>query len=241
MDEEKKALLNRVISFDPIDEAEKLAEAGEIPKKAVTGLGFLFLQKNSEIKRNLFESEGDIHFSIEAIKAMGIIKSLGFIPVLTDPFYSDSSEKNETFIIYWNPEGFLLTFESYNGHVNSAKLHFEVLERKKGDYKKIWQLHSSGGFTKTKTHNKMRFCGDMDVREGLKLAIENLRDVGKVQNKWRGDSTRHFFWFINHQEVHTINETVGKDDWNCKSRRYDMITNGRLKRLPDYVRSAIWR
>ncbi len=234
MDEETRSKFRRIKDFDPIDTAEKLL-GEDAPQEAINAAGFLLLQESIASKRRMSEEIGDIHFGSKAVDAMKLIKSLGFDQIYVERFWPDDKDTNELFLCYWHPkDGLLLVLETYGEKINKVHIYFEILERKHGDWKKFFNLHGSGGLDLCKTHNKFRFFGDIDCRDGILSTIEEVRAAGKLQVRWR--SSRHHIWLVSYQDEHESNKHGNEKYFNGY---FEKIVRKRFSQFPEEVQKAI--
>lgn len=235
----KKELLDRSLAFDALADAEKITgESYKTDKRTeMLGLGMFFL--NNQLKEAMLLEAGDTPFSCEFNKQLAIALHEGFKVVLHDTFISNHKGDNgipynETYMILWNPEGFLMTLESYRETSrNTAKLLYNLdLKEHVANKGTTSGITSSGSFvfdtskaTKENRYgeNTYIWSGDHDAREGFRRTLGILRSANPLPI-WKNAP---FLWLVNYAES------------NVDGYDYNAITNERIARLPQDVQDAI--
>jgi hypothetical protein len=211
--------MTRILSFDPLSEAEKATGKDYHNDESTSLLGLGLAITHNQRKDSLLKSMGDTSFTNDLQDYQQIIEAEGFVKIIELPFFSESSEKDESYFIYFNTEkGILLSFDTFSGRrsVNGGSFYYNWLPDKNNE--NWFRLTSSGGFTKDV------WVGCHDCREALRLNIRNLANNGKFVTPWVDEP---FLWLLHHGD--TKNE--GYD--------YKKINEQRIAMLPDFVKEAI--
>lgn len=240
----KNAALEEALSFDALDVAERLT--GESYKTdedtELLGLGMFF--ENNRRKEKMLLEAGDTPFNCTLNKQLAIALAEGFKVVLIDNFtgrkWHDETPPEETFMVLWNPEGFLMTIESYNGTGrNMAKLYYnlDLSESMATEERKYYSVTSSGGFIFDHTAPKDAdgyspmtnlWAGDHDAREAFRYTLNKLRTASPLP-VW---AKQPHLWLVNYGETPDHSDRDNRPD-------YDAINKGRIARLPQEVQDAI--
>lgn len=135
--------LEAILRRDAIAEAENLSkEIPEIDKTALS-LGNSFLI--NERKNELLKQVDDTLFSDELDRYHRIVEELGFEKVLEIDFYSNSSDNDEKYYIFWRSNGgLLLSHDTFRGRVNGGNVYFNW-KRNPGEY--FFPDRVSGGYS----------------------------------------------------------------------------------------------
>lgn len=207
-----KTELNKLLSFDALDVAEKLNDGRR--DSLTDALGFVLMSNASQIKQSVLMRMEDTPFCCPMEYYLKVVKELGFEIVLDIPFESYGTQ--EHFYILWN-NGMLLTCDTDNSvDRNSAKIYFNYIPEN-GEF----PSGLSGGFSSVK---KEVCCGSIDAREAVKHQITTLKEEGKILEKW---VETPFLWLLHHGDT--------KD----KSYDFNKINQERINKLPEEIRNAI--
>jgi hypothetical protein len=223
-----KDFIKKTLDFDPLGEAEKVAESSGATQEEITALGFTFMRQRSNMMERLMEQSGDVHWGLSFSDYCSIVQEQGFKLVHDHEF-----DPGEHFRIYWQPLGFLLTVESYQGvRVNSAKLYYNLHVDTPEKRDELMEYTSSGSWIEWDDDNSSyTWAGDHDVREALCYHVEELAAHAQVLTKWR---VAPYMWLINYQEGHSQSK-----DYRVDSRRYDDINTMRIASLPNELRDML--
>lgn len=202
----------RLMGVDPIAVAEKAVGSDAAPAVAM-GL----LQQLNQAKKDVFDVLGDTCQSTYA-RTMEILVRHGFQRVFVETF--QIYEKPDEFSIWWNPEGILITTESYLGEsLNSSTVYYNwapclpVVD--------AWKLVKSGRFSDKPERG---WVGDSDGREGMMTHLKRLRENGAFLAQWQ---EQPFLWLLNYSET----KEPGYD--------YAAINRRKIAQLPAEVQLAI--
>jgi len=210
--------LRDLLAFDPLSTAERVTGKSYKADEGTMALGFSLAIDHNQRKSNALAASGDTHFSQTLAEAEKVYAAAGFAKVASWPF-EGSGGIAEELAAWWHPDGLLLTVESYMGtRVNSAKVRYNVSspEPRPADF---FRRTSSGSLTADDV-----WAGDHDVREGLIVAIEGLREVGAFLPVW---VRQPFMWLLTYMDT----KVEGYD--------YAAISTRRIADLPADVRAAI--
>jgi len=204
--------LNELLNFDSIAEAERLAGTSYKESDAVTWLGLGLMQEKNKRLNAILSERKDSLFSNTLTYYEMVIAEEGFVKVLELPIVGTE----DTFFIYWHPDGILLKFDSYNGRsVNGGNFYYN------------WKPNENADWSVLSSHSGRVdgiIAGDHDCREAIRYHIQRLREEGTFLNPW---VKRPFLWLLHYMDT----KTEGYD--------YKSITAERIAMLPEYVQSAI--
>lgn len=206
-------LIGAALRFDPLGEAERLTGDSYKTDPATMALGIGLLMESGARKSQLLESNDDTRFSIDFDEARRIFASLGFRELVEIPTVSQYSPSEAmTFIVAWSNDGVLMDFDSFDGRLNSGKIHYNWRPNRKLEDR--WSFMSSGRWRADGI-----LVGDHDIREGLRHTLGRMRSVGEFLSPW---VEQPFLWLNPHHE----------DD-------YKSATASVLAMLPADVRTAV--
>lgn len=211
-----------LLSFDALNEAEKITGKSYQEDRETSALGFGLHMMQNEIKESALRAARDSHFRMNLAETLALYADMGFTEVLCDEFvgttYGDEPAPVETFRILWHPEGILATVESYQSTGrNNTKVYYNIALADPR-LNNTWSRVASGSLTGDDI-----WVGDHDAREGIRTNLARLREVGTFLPVW---IERPFLWLV------TYAETKGDYD-------YQAINEGRISRLPADVQAAI--
>ncbi len=224
--------LEAVLSFDSVAAAEALMLGAE----GILGMAALDNKRREETLNAL----GDSHYNTNFKDQLAMALAEGFKVVLEDKFKPRDGREDieETFLILWNPEGFLLTLESYRGdHRNSSHLYYnlDLTDILADSTKRRSTYTSSGGMVydreeqdengRTKYTNI--WAGDHDGREAFRYNLSKLREANPLP-VWK---SQPFLWLLNYAETPSYH---GEFEYDSAA-----INAGRIARLPQEVQDAI--
>ena len=211
--------IKELLSHDSLHEAEKLAGKSYKEDLDVARLGMVLgMQKNEETKAMMYLTK-DTHFSQTLAEFKEVLVDMGFKEVYVCDIPEGSYSKGDKFYIYWNPEGLLICFDSYNGNtsVNGGSCYFNYA----GDRDAMFQC--SNGFA-GEVDGVNVYSGHKDVREGLRFTLNQMKENGKILDKW---IERPFLWLLHYMDT----KVEGYD--------YKKISEERIAQLPKEVQEAI--
>lgn len=208
-----------LLDFDPVAEAEKIIPRHkEGADLIVLAMAFLY----SENKAEHLQAIGDSHYSMAFDDMITMALDEGFVKVYEKEFIDDTYP--ERYIIFFNEnDGIIITLESYRGHVNNAKMYYNIDLNPDG-YEN--GCTSSGHFFINPDETYSIYIGDHDIREGFRFHLNHLRENGKFLAKW---VERPWLWFL------TYMDTKGGYD----SYDYKAINESVIAQFPQNVIDAI--
>jgi hypothetical protein len=216
--------LRELLSRDPLAIAEDLTGKSYKEDDQAMRLGVALAFTHGAAKREALQATRDTHHGTALQEYLEIVHEEGFRECLALPFkgtgWGDSCD--ETFYVFWHPDGVLLKFDTFNGdRVNGGDFLYNRVPNKPG-----WPSHqiiSSGGFYEL-PDKTMVWIGGHDCREALRLNLRGLRENGRLLSPW---VKRPFLWLLHYMDT--------KDP----AYNYKAITEARIAMLPDDVRAAI--
>lgn len=221
--------IDRLLKFDPLDQAERITGYSYKDDKETSTLGLGLALLHNERKREALAATGDSHFHTTYIEYIELLQDLGFEISLQEYFegdrYNDSPPVNEGFTVLWHPDGILATAESYGTGLNSSKVYYNVMiDQSREDY---YGAFSSGHFNLPSYDAGIKiWVGDHDGREGIKHNLNRLREVGEFQAQW---IERPFLWLLTYMDARPGHGNYA----------HEKINEERISRLPEHVRNAI--
>ncbi len=203
----------KLLSFDALHAAEQITGASYKDDKGTMALGFSLLQAASAEKERVLAAADDTSMRTPFTRTLEIYLSEGFTVVYKTKFPSIGPGGGEdAWLILWHPEGLLATLESYGPATNSSKIYFNVKAPESGR-SLLWSGCYSRG----------HFVGDMDVREGLRHRLRQLRELGTAR-PW---VERPFLWLLTYND----SKVDGYD--------HNALNEQRIAQLPADVQAAI--
>lgn len=228
-------VIDHMLSFDPLDTAEKLVGADT---SASLALGMLLNLEHGATKEKVLTERGDTTFHNKLDRYISIIESAGFEKALELNFTSNYSE-DEKYVIYAHRDGLILSFDTYQGDsVNGGHLYYAHRPHNKDKWP---TAYSSGGFVSDvawPAHgvpDNVWWFGYHDAREALLYNIEKLREQGEFLAKWpkavskHGDrQVQYFIWLLHYG-----------DHGQGKKYDYRAISRERLAMCPQWVQEIV--
>lgn len=226
--------IESLLKFDPIDHAEKLTGGSYKTDEGIAALGMLFAIEHGQRKAQALQKASDSFYGITFDEFVALAHAEGFTTIASRNFVSEwksdeGKPYNETMLYMWNPEGVLLTVESYaETRLNSAKIRYNLdFGNKIPDG--YHNFTSSGHFVRGPKDEEgcptalPVWAGDHDVREGFRYTLNKLRSVGLLP-VWR---EAPFMWLLTYMDTKT-------DDYD-----YNAINAEVIATFPEYVQKAI--
>jgi hypothetical protein len=204
----------RVLSFDPLDTAERITGESYKNDKPTEALGFMFAIQHAARKRELLESLGDTYMSMKMPAFLSLMESLSFALILAE----DIPDSGDKLRIWWR-DGVLIRADSYCGDdvINSGNAYYNL----SADDGACQYPGGSGGWYSDGNGGQV-WSGYFDIREGMRHRLDELTSRGKFLPTWVKPP---FLWLHN----------------DTKAEGYDhkAITASRIARLPAEVQAAI--
>ena len=230
--------LKRILDYDPLYEAEKIAGRRT---DASAALGFVFAQESSRVKQEVLAERDDSVFSSDYENYRRIIESMGFKMVFEESFehtFNDGDPAATDFYrIFARRDGLILDTDSYSyvggsrRTTNGAKLHFNL--RLEGDK---WPSRCSGtcvrengagwGDADYQEGGASVWVGDTDAREAIRYRLGDLSACGTFLCKW---VRRPWFSLTHH----------GDKKRGEYGSYYEAATAERVVQLPDWVQDIL--
>lgn len=171
-------LRDDIYNFDALDEAEKITGKDYHDDRNTALLGMLLQMEHSRNQNQMLKQMNDTTFCMDYQSYIEVAKDVGFKQVDEWKFSSEYSDK-EVMSHWLSDDGMYLIVESFqHSSRNSAYLYFawesDITTYKLG-------LHCSCHYLDGKD-KKTITIGDLDVRIGLRHAVELLRANGTFLN-----------------------------------------------------------
>lgn len=208
--EHLKAQIKSAMEFDPIQTARQMQAAGIVSdKKGEIPFMMLLSMSHNKKQEKLLKEANDSFWGMSYDAFLNLAYSMGFMPIYTFDFKTKWEHKKDKAVYMWHESGVLLTAESFGQNLNMSRIYFNS--------KKCPSMGSSGSVTE-----KGIFVRDIDVREGLRQAMEDLE--GHLLKKWV--ECPHL-WLLTH------------GDTENKSFDSKAINKERLSHFPKEIQKAI--
>jgi hypothetical protein len=189
---------DKLLTMDPLLEAEKITGKSYKEDKDTEALGFFLMQAHREALREQMESQDDTHYSSSFADVIRIYKEEGFKVVYEENF-TDRWKKDTTHTILWHEDGVLAVVDSYTGmageapHQNRNTLYFNWISNPGRE--NIWPSVSiSGGFERKSEGSDGDFEDDpwilvasLYMNEGMRRNLRRLRAEGQFVKPWLSD------------------------------------------------------
>lgn len=217
------ATLDAALNYDPVDQAEKLAENFGLRGNDRNALILKMAIQSGADKRALLEGLGDTTLSNTVVRYKDVLAELGFEEVLAIPFAAPQYGYNEHYYVYAHRDGLLLTFDTYGGeNQNGGHLYYNWKIEDRND--KLG-CTSSGCFARDAyDRGEYVWVGHHDAREALKRNIRKLRENGQFLTQW---IEQPFLWLLHYMDTKN-------DDYDYKA-----INAERIAMLPEWVQKMI--
>lgn len=230
-------MLDKILNYDPIDDAEKIiGERNDVS----AGLGLLLSMTKNKLVRELMEESGDTHYNIEFEKAIKILEELRFIEEYSE-FFHNNNQKEETIKIFVHEElTAVAVIESYDGkRINTFNVHVNItVPNTDYSHPLMKQFihdtagHSRGALSYYDRQNQKDTLYEtiwlmVDGREALKYHLAKLKPH-LTTKPFSLDNLRRVYC-VTYMEWKTLGERLGTDD------AYN-ITSERLKKCKSFDR-----
>jgi len=225
--------IDELLTFDPLQEAENVTgisykdtSKGEGFDNPANLMGLMFAQEHSKAKREALEELDDTYHNMNLYDYQRVIEKYGFEKVLEDDFVNPhgtdkENETHEKYFVYAHKKGLLLAFDTFSWTpdnkpcVNGGSVYYQWKPLVDDWTNSI----SSGGMIADNL-----WSGSHDCREALIHNLDKLNNRGEFIKPWQN---KPWLWLIHYGET--------KD----KGYDHNAITNGRIKRLPQWVQDFI--
>lgn len=200
--------LGEALRYDALLEAEKVTGKGYKEDPKTMELGAVNLFSNSDRKKRLLKESNDSYFSMPWDEYGALLNSrpvFNFQKIYSENWLDDDLDKNrDREVAVWAEfeYGFLLLADSYMGNVNSAKMYYQIVVKKRP-----CNTHSGGFQNYDKEKSRGVLEGSFDAREGF---FYNLNIIYNAALGFNVPWTKHsksdgpFIWFPS-RNAHAIN------------------------------------
>jgi hypothetical protein len=191
-----QALLQEALDYDGLYEAEKITGKSYKDDQETLLLGLKMNQEATERRRRLMRANDDTSFDSSLKDILRIAKSEGFREVMRDTYLHGRDKlPDELIVLFKDDEGILLVIDTWKiegeeDKANGVNIYFNFDCGESG-----WgPEHSSGRILRNNPElNPRIYVGNTDVREGLKVRLNEGRSHGKYINPWFGPQTIYKF------------------------------------------------
>lgn len=191
---EQNDALGKLLSTDPLAEAEKATGKSYKSDEVTLALGMLAHMNNVKVKKEALQEAKDTYYGCSWKYTEEIIEDLGFEQILVRPFLvedtyaADKKNRLEYQVFYWRKDGILMTAETYggeNGSTNSIHLYYNVEFLSAKDAFSI----ASSGHLHRESYDNDRFVwiGHHQIQEGLRYKLATLEQSGMFLPVWLED------------------------------------------------------
>lgn len=178
------AEFDKLIDFDPLNEAESLTGKSYKEDESTAALGtFLHLEKMKEVQMEMALRD-DFHYSISWKDSLRILNELGFEEIYSKSFNRELCGflYNDCYKIFWK-DGVLLTHESFRNSevVNRTQFYFNWIPDD-GDI----PPRSSGHFffPHERSSEGRVWIGNKLIFEGLRNDLQVMESTGEFLETW---------------------------------------------------------
>lgn len=255
--------IKEIQNIDTLSEAELLTGKSYKEDLETSYLGIALMQQKIKKMNEIMENTDDTKSSETTKEYLRKVMNFGFELLLREKVI-DCDTDDEIFILWHKEYSILLVFDTYNGNRNGGHFYYNwspfnsyiktstesggyigfnfkedfseqieyPLKNEKPNYDKIsdWKEYCKkiDDFNKKENEwrleNKLRsvWVGNHDCREAIKNNISLLLKEGEFLKKWK---SKPFMWLVSHS--------------NYEKHNYEIVTNERLNKLPDYVKECI--
>ena len=245
----KSELINKLTNFDPLDTAEKITGKDYHVDIETSNLGMALMMGRNQLRDKLLVSQDDVPFSGEIQNYIRVMKDLGFVIQLEEPFVGKSWHgevpPNEVYYLAWHPTKFILAaFETYDSKdVNSASWYFNF---KPYDFDTFWrlELHLSGSAYCGPRENELpkeewSWIGHWDAREGIRNQMSNFDQFGTFVNPWPKDA-RIWLWLCNYMDGEKKKTDRDYSNYYIQTeRRYNLLSKD-IRDCINWVKPDLW-
>jgi hypothetical protein len=188
---DKDALLTKALSFDALQEAEKLTEKSYKDDKSTMSIGMMLQIENSGRRAKMLADRDDTMFSETTAEYLRKVTDFGFVQFHIEEFLSDSSNEMEGQYFMFHPDySILLIFDTFRGNCNGGQFHYNWIPNDKYKYPPhfsgVWYDNKTGGRpAQDELPNEVLVAvGYTDCREAIKFNIQTMLETGTFVKKW---------------------------------------------------------
>lgn len=225
MQNETAERIKDVIAIDPIAEFE--VRSGKSYKTNSEDENFAMMSyamQHSALKAESLKKQRDTYHGMPLDDYLAVITEFGFVNVLCDEFISQKWGHREKYLIFWHPDGLLLSFDTWGGKsVNGGKVYYNWVPAP--DIDNRFRYTSSGHYTRNGV-----WVGDHDCREGLIANMTAMKSAGAFLSEWE---EQPFLWLLSYQDT----DKLRGDQPNRNAHKAK--TEERILRLPNDVQKAV--
>jgi len=229
--------MDKLLKYDPLSAAEKFTGKSYKTDKSTSLIGLLIHLEHSKFKKQTLQKLGDTYYGIAINEFLLILEKLNFYKVFE--LQGNPEGRKEHFCIYWNNDGILLVFNTYEGLLNSGIIYYNwvpdrsLLLQDKLDW---WHCTSSGSCcTLDGTEKDLLHVGSRDVREGFIHAIRKMQKYGTFLKKWQ--EIPHLwlipYWFEPRHTKQVFATYADERNW------YKIVNREMLHKLPIEIQNCI--
>lgn len=207
--------IKEAMAFDPIAAIEKATGKSYKEDERIALASIPLGIAAGERKKELLMLKDDSYFDITIPDFIRLLGRMGFSKVLEEDIPGGEGNK---YRIFWR-SGVIVSFDSYWGDesVNGGSAYLVTRTNEEGRR----PTRSGNGWI---DYDNRILHADHDVREGLRMFLEEVERNGEILSKW---PSRPFLWLLHYMDT----KEPGYD--------YKKITQARIERLPQEVQDAI--
>ena len=213
--------LDKILSFDPLEAAERLTGSSYKESPGTASLGMAMAQEHNRLKSRALSKAHDTFYDITFDDYLEVLKSLGFKELLSGVITGTEDEWEDKWVVYWR-DGVLIFSDSYWGGkgLNSGNAYFNYSS---DDEKGPRPQGFSGSVVLDDTGGRV-WVGSIDVRQGLRHRLTAMEQNGRLLGVW---VEQPFLWLLHYNDTKTPGYS-SKD-----------INKQRVAQLPIEVQKAI--
>jgi hypothetical protein len=208
---------DKILSFDPLDAAERLTGSSYKESPGTASLGMAMAQEHNRLKSRALSDANDTFFGITFDDYLGVLGSLGFKELLSGAVPGTEDK----WAVHWR-DGVLVFSDSYGGgkSLNGGKAYFNYSPKNSESA----YLPGFSGCAVLDDNERAVWAGDIDVREGLRHRLTTMEQNGQLLKGWL---KQPFLWLLHYQDTKTPGYS------------YEDINKQRVEQLPIEVQKAI--
>lgn len=223
------------LSRDALGEAEQITGESYKDDSGTGMLGMMLQHDVLQQRKALLSVAGDTYFGMEFSRAITVFEKNGFYRVFREMFKGHADE--ETFCIFWHPDGLLLHCSSCYMRLDGGNAHWldsgnVYYNWKPFDDKGYPRVPGSGGF------KDGVWGGNLDVREGLIHNLTCLRAGGKFVCPWEYDPCVCLY----HCQEEKVAHDSCSEGYKGHMELWDLlkeITRGKISKLPQKIQKGV--
>ena len=226
-------LLDSLLAFDPLAEAEGVTGKRYTEDEATLRLAMGMHMNYVKVKNEILHDREDTYYSMSLDEAIDLIFREGFeLQWQTSFTRARDDSLDEVWAVFWNPIGYLITLESYQGdRVNSFHLYGNHYRGKVGEdaYPPLRGVSCHVHKPSWDDLGEIITIWDKDGREALVHFLHEIRFVGIPLAQWREPYTDLLFLFD--EDIHG-DVRFDEIEWSQRASLWHSLNRELLDEFP---------